>query len=99
LFFSLITGQKGLGRVARRLSRPKPRCPYCFCSRGYHQPTPFQLKKKFGGGKSQKNKAKGFSGGSTTAKAVEALGLRPIGKADALRALILKSHATTGKAE
>lgn len=31
-----------------------------------------------------------FSGGSTTAKAVEALGLRPIGKADALRVLTLQ---------
>ena len=28
-----------------------------------HQPTPFQLKKKFGGGKSQK-KAKGAAGGA-----------------------------------
>ena len=30
----------------------------------HHQKHPLQLKKKFGGGKSQKNKAKGFSGGA-----------------------------------
>ena len=40
-----------------------------------------------------------FSGGSTTAKAVEALGLRPIGKADALARPRLESYMANGKAE
>ena len=37
--------------------------------------TPFTTKKKFGGGKSQKNKAKGFSGGASAGLPGQALGL------------------------
>jgi len=40
-----------------------------------HQKHPLQLKNKFGGGKSQKNKAKGFSGGASGRTRPQALGL------------------------
>lgn len=47
-------------------------------------------KKRFGG--KVKNKAKGFLVGTTTARAVEVLALRPGGRADALRTLITREN-------
>ena len=62
------------GAQARRLCRPEPR-RLCHVWQANHQPPPFQLKKKFGGGKSQK-KAKGAAGGARAGLPTQAARLR-----------------------
>ena len=85
-----VTNFQDKGAQARRLCRPEPR-RLCHVWQANHQPIPFQLKKKFGGGKSQK-KAKGAAGGARPPLGGQAARLRLAFGCEMGSSLVVKFH-------